>query len=55
MRTRQAYAYTVEIHFYAVQLSMLGLSRTTKEDVESYLLLDKRSLSPLCHATASTA
>jgi hypothetical protein len=55
MRTRQADAYTGEIHFYAVQLSILGLSRTAKEAVESYLSLDNGIPFRLCLATASRA
>jgi hypothetical protein len=55
MRPREACAYTEEIRFYAVQRSMPAPSRTAKEVAESYLLLDKRTASPLSRATASTA
>jgi hypothetical protein len=55
MRPREAYAYTAATPSYAVQLSTQALSVTTKADVESYLWLDRRTISLLSHATASIA
>jgi hypothetical protein len=55
MRPREAYAYTAATLSYAVQPSMQAPSVTIRADVELFLWLDRRTISPPYHATASIA